>query len=389
MALLLYIALGYLAVTTAILLLNRKDFTSLLSAHKKIYEQEVPKVSICIPARNEEAVIERCVRSALQQDYPNLEVLVLDDESTDSTPDILQTIEKEISVPLTLLSGTPKPDDWLGKPWACRQLADHARGTILLFIDADTWLEKGMTAKVVRTMGHDVIDFLTVWPRQQLSSFWEKTILPLVYYALLTLLPVRYVHKAPKWIPNIIKPLVRPMFAAACGQCMAFKRAAYEAINGHASVKDQVVEDVALAREVKKAGFSMKMYHGQSSIRCRMYTSVKEINEGFSKNFLAGFDYNIPLFMLMAILHLLVFVIPFLVLPVALLKGYWFLSLLAAIAVGAVLFHRFLLAAWFNWSYLYSFLHPLGVLWFQKLGLELVISYFRGESSSWKGRSIG
>lgn len=389
MTLLLYIALGYLAITTAILLLNRKDFRPLLPAHKNIYEQEVPLVSICIPARNEEAVIERCVRSALRQNYPNLEVLVLDDESTDRTADILQHIKGETSIPLVLPNSKPKPHNWLGKPWACQQLADHARGNILLFIDADTWLEKNMVAKVVRTMGHDVIDFLTVWPQQQLNSFWEKTILPLVYYALLTLLPSRFVHKAPKWIPKILEPLVRPMFAAACGQCMAFKRSAYESINGHFSVKDQVVEDVALARRIKKAGLSMKMYHGQSSISCRMYTSAQEIRDGFSKNFLAGFDHNIPLFAMMALLHLVVFVLPFILLPIALLKGYWLVALLSGLAVVFVISHRLLLAAWFNWSYLYSFLHPLGVLWFQKLGLASVVSYYRGESSTWKGRKVG
>lgn len=389
MTIILYIVLGYLGVTTIILLLNRKDFTPLLPEHNKIYNEEAPWVSICIPARNEEAVIGDCVRSALKQEYPNLEVLVLNDESTDRTSEILDNISESTSKKLNILQGQPKPAGWLGKSWACRQLANHAGGDILIFIDADTRLEKKMAAKVVRSMGHDVVEFLTVWPLQRLVTFWEKTIIPLVYYALLTLLPARYVYKSPKWVPAILDPLVRPRFAAACGQCMAFKRSAYKAIGGHQAVKDKVVEDIALAREIKKRGFKMKMYHGKASITCRMYTSGKEIKEGFSKNFLAGFGHNIPIFLLMALLHLIVFVLPFVLLPVAILQEQLLPAVLAALAVSIILFHRILLARWFDWSTVYSLLHPLGVLWFQKLGLELLIKYFKGEEPGWKGRSIG
>lgn len=389
MNIILYIAFGYLAVTSLILLLNRRDFTPLLPGYKKIYDEEAPLVSILIPARNEETVIERCVKSALNQEYPNLEVLVLDDESTDHTPQILNRIQTSAPKSLQVLKGESKPDGWLGKPWACRQLANQSDGKILIFIDADTWLEKSMVSRVVRSMGHDVLDFLTVWPQQRLVTFWEKTVIPLVYYALLTLLPVRYVHKIPRWIPAKLEPLVRPMFAAACGQCMAFKRSAYDAIEGHQAVKDQVVEDVALAKEIKKRGFKMKMYHGKASISCRMYNSGKEIREGFSKNFLAGFGHNIPLFIAMALLHLIVFVFPFVLLPVVILLKQWLLTVLASLIIFTILFHRVMLARWFRWSAIYALLHPVGVLWFQKLGLELLIKYFRGEHTSWKGRNIG
>ncbi|MGK7392883.1 MAG: glycosyltransferase, partial [Candidatus Cyclobacteriaceae bacterium M2_1C_046] len=208
---LLYIATGYLIFTSFIFFLNRRDFTPLLPAKKNIYDDQAPLVSICIPARNEEAVIRRCVESALSQEYPNFEVIVLDDESTDRTPDILKQVSNKFSGSLKVIRGNPKPDNWLGKPWACQQLAEEAKGSILLFIDADTWLDKNMVAKIVRTMGHDVIDFLTTWPQQKLETFWEKAVIPLVYYALLTLLPARYVYKNPKWVPKILRPIVSPL----------------------------------------------------------------------------------------------------------------------------------------------------------------------------------
>lgn len=385
---LLYIAAGYLLATSFIFFLNRRDFGPLLPAPEKIYDDQAPLVSICIPARNEEAVIERCVESVLKQDYPNFEVIVLDDESTDNTPDILEQLNSSNDNLLKVIKGKPKPDSWLGKPWACRQLADEARGKILVFIDADTWLEKKAVAKMVRTMGHDVIGFLTLWPQQKLGTFWEKNVIPLVYYALLTLLPTRYVYKAPKWIPEIFRPAIAPLFAAACGQCMVFKKDAYDAIGGHESVKDNVVEDVALAKRIKEKGFRMKMYHGVGTISCRMYTSQKELREGFGKNFLAGFNYNIPLFVFMALLHLITFITPFIALPVGIFLNDILVILLSGLCIISIIFHRMLLAAWFDWQLSYALLHPLGVLWFEMLGIDLIKKYVNGEQNNWKGRTI-
>lgn len=385
---LVYIAAIYLAITSVIFFLNRKDFGPLLPAKKNAFDNEAPMVSILIPARNEEDVIQKCLESALTQNYPNFEVIVLDDESTDRTPHILQELEDSRPHTLKVIKGKPKPDNWLGKPWACQQLSEEARGTILVFIDADTWLEKSMVSKIVRSMGHDVIDLLTIWPEQHLGTFWEKTVIPLVYYALLSLLPARYVHKVPGWVPNILKPIVRPLFAAACGQCMAFKRSAYESIDGHASVKDEVVEDVALAKRIKEKGLKMKMYHGEASISCRMYTSGKELEKGFEKNFLAGFNYNIPLFLTMALLHLIVFVLPFMILPIGILAQDIPLALVSVVCIAIIFIHRFVLARWFDWNPLYAFLHPLAVLWFQRLGLKLVINHLSGKKSSWKGRTV-
>lgn len=385
---LLYIAVGYLIITSVIFFFNRRDFTPLLPAKKNVYDNQAPFVSICIPARNEEAVIQRCVESALSQEYPNFEVIVLDDESTDSTPYILEKVSERFSNKFKVIKGNPKPDSWLGKPWACHQLANEASGNILIFIDADTRPNKKLVSKIVRTMGHDVIGFLTIWPQQKLLTFWEKTVIPLVYYALLTLLPARYVYKNPKVVPKFLRPSISPLFAAACGQCMAFKRSVYDAINGHESVKDEVVEDVALAKRIKEKGYKMKMYHGEDSISCRMYTSQKEMREGFGKNFLAGFNYNIPLFTLMAVLHIIVFIFPFIALPFGIILQNATMVILSGLAVILILYQRLLLAGWFDWDFAYALLHPLGVLWFQKLGAELMHKYITGKKNYWKGRSV-
>ena len=385
---LLYIALAYLVITSGILYLNRSDFEPLQPIPRSYFDDQAPSVNICIPARNEADSIERCVRSAVEQRYPNKKVYVLDDHSTDGTSELLEKLKQEYPNLLSVIEGNPKPDDWLGKSWACHQLSQKSSGNILVFIDADTWLEPETTAKLVRTMGRDIIDFATIWPEQQLKSFWEKTIIPLVYFALLTLLPTRYVYKVPKWIPSALRKKMGPLFAAACGQFMAFKRSAYEAIGGHESVKNKVVEDVELAKNIKRNGFSMKMYHGLQTVHCRMYTSAAEIWDGFRKNFFAGFGYNPLLFVLMGFIHVLAFMMPILLLPFFLLFGSTTLVLLSALVITLMLVQRIIVDRWFNWDSKYSLLHPLAVGWFQMLGIQVLLDYYQDNPTQWKDRNV-
>jgi len=385
---LLYIALFYLLITSGVLYLNRQDFKPLNPTPRHYFDEQAPRVSICIPARNEANSIERCVRSAVEQQYPNHQVFVLDDNSTDGTSEILDSLSQTYPQSLTILNGQPKPKDWLGKSWACHQLSETADGKIFLFIDADTWLEPEAIAKVIRTMGLDVVDFITLWPKQKLGTFWEKTVIPLVYFALLTLLPTRYVHRAPKWIPPFLRKKTEPLFAAACGQFMAFKASAYRAIGGHASVKDEVVEDVELAKNIRRAGFKMKMYHGSKTVSCRMYRSSEELWDGFRKNFLAGFNHNVVLFLVMAAFHALTFILPALSFPFLLIWGSATALLLASAAILLMLIQRITIDRWFDWQPIYSLLHPVGVVWFHLLGLQVLRDYFNEEPTQWKDRKV-
>lgn len=388
MTILLYIALGYLMITTGVLYLNRFDFVPLMPSHHTYLKEQAPQVDICIPARNEVNSIERCVRSALNQQYPNCQVFVLDDESTDGTSGILKKIKEDYAEKLTILTGQPKPEDWLGKSWACHQLSQETSGNILIFIDADTWLEPKTVSRLIRTMGHDIVDFATIWPEQKLGTFWEKIAIPLVYFALLTLLPARYVYQGPKWLPPFLRKKVTPLFAAACGQFLAFKRNAYEAIDGHASVKNKIVEDVELAKNIKRAGYKMNMYHGQNTVSCRMYSSGHELWEGFRKNFLAGFGYNIPFFLTMALLQGITFVLPIVALPFLLSFGIQLPLTLALTAIGLMLIQRVMIDRWFNWNPVYSLLHPLAVLWYEALGIRVLWDYFGSHSPKWKNREL-
>lgn len=390
--LLLAIGFLFLAAITLVLGRNRLQFKGLREERKS---QVGLSVALCIPARNEERNLSRCLDHALEQSYPHTTVYVLNDRSEDATKHILEHYKQRYGEKLQVLYGRPRPAGWLGKPNACAQLAAQAgakdQNDLLLFLDADTWLDTDTVARMAGVFKEERIEFFTVWPEQRSGTEWERMVVPMVYYALLGLLPVKYTERKPRWMPAFFHKRYRAMFAAACGQFMAFRRMAYEAIGGHAAVRNEVVEDVMLARKVMQAGFRMRMYHGVGSVFCRMYDSPKSMFEGFRKNFLAGFDYNVPLFIFMAVLHFITFVLPAMVLLAALVPGAPVSDLsigLSALLLVLAVFHRLVLAAWMNWPLRYAFTHILGVLWFQRLGIAVLRDYFSDRDVHWKGERI-
>lgn len=382
MEILLYIAAAYLAYTLVVFSRNLFEFRSLSDLEPFGSKSgSAPLVSICIPARNEEAVIERCVTSALKQDYPNFEVLVLDDNSTDQTTQILSKLSKIINN-LHHLKGKPKPADWLGKPWACHQLGQQTKGDYLVFIDADVWLEEKSISKAISALQYS--DAITVWPKQHMETFWERLIIPMIYYGLYSLLPAKYVEQNPKWLPALLRTKMGPKFAAACGQFIAFNRDAYDTIGGHTSVKQEIVEDVELSKNIKRQGLTITMYDGVDTVNCRMYQSHRELFEGFRKNFFVGFGRNTPLFLFMAALQFIVYVVPFLFLFSTNVQ----LQLFAVLLISVFLVKRWILDVKFGWNPFMSLLQPLTILWFEVLGGRCLWDHYTGKKANWKGREI-
>lgn len=376
----------YLSITSFILLRNRMHFTSLERVPNNF--QQFEKISVCVPARNEEKNIGKLLSSLADQTYPEFKVHVLDDHSEDRTPEVIESFVNRYPEIFHLHYGKPKPGNWLGKPWACKQLSEFCTGEYIVFLDADTELMPKTLHRIFVSFQTYQIDMLTIWPRQILGSFWEKTVIPLIYYALLSLLPAIYVYRDPKWMPSFLINKMRSSFAAANGQCLAFKKKSYLEIGGHHSVKNKIVEDVELAKKIKKEGYSLRMFNGLDSIQCRMYQNENEIFEGLRKNFLAGFNYSVPLFILFALIHIVVFVLPFITLIISLFMGYTTMLFYSVIPVSIILLHRLWLSNWFEWNPLYSFLHPIGVLWFQRLGIVKLLDVLLGRKSEWKGREV-
>ena len=256
-----------------------------------------PKVSLLIPARNEAATIGQTVEGLLCQSYLHYELLLLDDHSGDGTASVAKA-GAEGDSRLRILQGRPIPRGWLAKSWACQQLAAQARGEILIFADADVQWRPGALAALLCELERSRADMLALMPTQETVSWAERLCVPLMALAVHAYLPVDAVHHAPY-----------PLLAAANGQCIAFTRAAYDRLGGHATVRDNILEDVGLARRVKRIGLRLRMAEADGLISCRMYHDWRSVREGYAKNILAGFGGVTGLFAGTAF-HWLVFLVP-------------------------------------------------------------------------------
>lgn len=235
-----------------------------------------PTVSVIIPARNEAAALERVVRSILASTYPGLELLVVDDRSTDETAAIGERIAAT-DPRLRIVRGEPLPDGWYGKPWACFQGYRAARGELLLFTDADTVHEPELLARAVGAGIEANADLVTVAPHQECGSFWERIIMPQVW----VLLGLRYQ-------PDTVNHARHARDVIANGQFILVRRTAYEAIGTHEAVRMEVAEDLALAQAFWRAGKVLRFAFAETLMTTRMYTNLREIVEGWSKNVYLG-----------------------------------------------------------------------------------------------------
>jgi chlorobactene glucosyltransferase len=243
--------------------------------------EDPPYVSILVPARNEEDKIKACVKSLLQQDYQDYEVLILDDHSTDQTRAILDDIGST-DPRLKVLSGQPNPDGSTGKNWACTQLAQQSRGKILFFTDADTIHDPQTLAAVVAAMEGAPTDLLTGYPRQIVLSWGERFLVPFFSWVVISFFPLGLAYRIPS-----------PIFTNAVGQLIAIKREAYQTIGGHRGVRESIVDDLALARAIHLSGLRWRVIHIADLISCRMYKNSQEALEGFSKNLFAAFEFRL------------------------------------------------------------------------------------------------
>lgn len=323
-----------------------------------------PIVSVLIPARDEGAVIGDTIRAWLAQRDATFELILLDDQSSDGTADV--AIGAAGGDPrLRVIHGRPLPPGWLGKNWACHQLSEAATGEVLLFTDADVRWSPDALASLLGDMGRLSADMLTVWPTQQTVSWSERLVVPLMALAILGYLPIIAVHYLP-W----------SVFAAANGQCLAFKREAYDRVGGHQAVAGAVVEDVMLARRVKAAGLQLRMVDGNRLVGCRMYRDWPAVRDGFAKNILSGHGGSVLFLLVSTVFHWVVFVLPWLLWP---LNG-WF----AAIAAAGITI-RALTAAFTHQRVVDAVLMPVSVVLMTLIASRAIWWHYRG-GPLWKGR---
>ena len=243
-----------------------------------------PSVSIVVPARNEALNIETCLRSLTATEYPDFEIIVVDDGSDDGTGDLARAVSAGNARRLEVVEGEEVPDGWMGKPWACAQGAARANGDLILFTDADTTHGPELLAKAVVGMEEDGADLMTLLGRQLMESFWERVVQPHIFLMMLTRYPdFEKVAREGHWRD-----------ALANGQYMLFRREVYDDFGGHEAVRSAVVEDQALAQLVKRQGRVLSIRTAEDDFATRMYRSLGDIVRGWSKNIVHGGRASLP-----------------------------------------------------------------------------------------------
>lgn len=333
---------------------------------KDLTVDTLPLVSILIPARNEEKVIGRLLDTITEQDYPALEVIVYDDDSTDDTPLIVQDrVQRDNR--FRLIRGGSLPEGWLGKNHACHQLAMNARGAYYLFLDADVEIGPRLIKNALAHLTGNNLQLFSIFPQQIMLSWGERITVPVMNHILLTLLPLA-----------LIKNDRRASLSAANGQFMLFDGAVYRSQLFHQQLKDQVVEDIRIMRYMKKQGFHVHTLLSNGQIRCRMYGNFNEAIRGFSKNVIDYFGGNILAMILYTVFSVFGFIFVFFGLP----PWYFISYLLVNIPLSV-------LVSWLSRQpvFLNLLLLPLQKITFIMIGTRAIMNRITG-MSDWKGRKI-
>jgi len=340
-----------------------------------------PLVSVLVPARNEEENIGNCLTSILRQDYPNFEAIVLDDNSSDRTAEIVSEIaEKDSRV--HLIRGRLLPDGWAGKCFACHQLSQNARGSWLLFVDADTVSRPHMIRSTLQLAVLNRAAMLSGFPRQRVSGITQKIVIPILFYFLV-------MSWFPLWLFHSWK---KPGPTLAIGQFLLFRREDYIMIGGHESVKSRIMEDVWFGIEMHRHGGRLISVDLSGVLTTKMYSSMSQMAEGCIKWF-----YSVAAISPLALIGLALTAYIFFLAPF-----YWALArplntlvfeglvmdwgIIVLMQVAVILLMRLITDIYFRGSKTSFFFHPLGMAF---LILAVIIGASRvalGAGVAWKDR---
>lgn len=332
-------------------------------------------VSILIPARNEERSIADAVRTALASRGVDLEVIVLDDHSTDATASIVQSIAQQDGR-VTLATAPPLPIGWCGKQHACYALSQRAKHDLLLFVDADVRVSAEGIGQAVAFLEQSGADLVSGVPQQQTETLLERLLIPLIHFILLGFLPL-----------GRMRTDSSPSLGAGCGQFFLARRHAYDAIGGHAAVKSSLHDGVTLPRAFRRGGFKTDLFDATDVATCRMYRNYREVWHGLAKNATEGLA--APAMIVPATLLLFAGqVLPVILMVIASLYGATLVTWFALIcAIAAIYSIRVAAAIRFRQSWLGALLHPLGISLFLLIQWYAFARLVAGKPATWKDRS--
>ncbi|WP_182200606.1 glycosyltransferase [Paraliobacillus salinarum] len=326
------------------------------------------RLSVLIPARNEEANIEACLTSVLSQTQAPYEVIVLNDHSTDNTAQMVEALavkHKEIR----LLEGDTLPSGWMGKSFACQQLADHAEGDWFLFLDADARLEPQAVESLLPFLEEQGEGIVSGFPRQLTRTWMEKLVVPMMLFVVLIHLPVYLVRKSK-----------RPMFAAAHGAFIAVNKKSYYRIGGHASIRESLLDDMQLMKRMKQFHFSASLIKVDQLVSMRMYNNWKQVWLGYQKNIFEGLARNSLLFIFVMSYYSFLYILPLVLFFMG--ANLWYVLLWYSMVVLT----KAIIDKVNGVSLIYSLFLPLSVLIVMMISIDSYIRSFRKVGYQWKGR---
>jgi chlorobactene glucosyltransferase len=337
--------------------------------------ESAPLISVMVPARDEEANIETCLKSLQAQDYPNFEILVMDDRSSDNTAAIVRRLAAEDSR-IHLFQSELLPEGWAGKPFACYQLAQKAKGSWYLFVDADTIHAPHMLRSVLAlAVESDRLGMLSGFPRQLAGSLPQKIAIPVLYFVIMAWLPIWWLHRSKKLRPSL-----------AIGQFLLFPRDGYWKIGGHKAVKSRIIEDVWLGVEINRSGSRHIAVDLSPVVSCNMYRDVGTMWDGFIR-----WMYSVASLSRVFLALLLVAAYFFLLAPF-----YWLWRELFVMPTGwgaiigfqvlMIFGMRWLVDSRFREPVVSSFLHPLGFSFLILTALYAGSRQMVGAGVRWKNR---
>ncbi len=339
---------------------------------KGIGEASDLSLSILIPARNEEERLPELLESLVQETCRPLEVLVLNDHSTDRTAEVVQSYTENYPW-IRMIEGAPLPEGWMGKNFACHQLSQEAKGDWFLFLDADVRLQPGTLHSLAGEMADQKTGLLTGFPRQEVQTWMEKAIVPFMLFTIACHLPI--------WL---VRGSRRPEFIAAHGGFLLVERHCYRDSGGHAHIRNQMVEDMALAQLIKSGGWPVTLAKIDDWVWMRMYTSSKEVFQGYQKNIFPGVGRRVSLVLGMMGLYMLLYVLPLILFLVGLLSGEVVIGFALAWLLGL------LIKAWIDRKHhlpiWVSFFLPVSVLILCVIATASMYSGLTKRGYHWKGR---
>lgn len=331
-------------------------------------------ISVLIPARDEEGRIGRLLQSLANQTVRPEEILILDDHSADGTAAVIQKWGKKLPN-LRLINGRELEEGWLGKSFACHQLAHQAQGSWFLFLDADITLEPEAIAAVRAEAGRMKRGMASGFPKTICTSWLEKLVVPLMPFTIACHLPLRFAERAKN-----------PKFAAACGGFILIERDTYFTSGGHEAIRSSLLDDMDLARQVKKKGLPMHLLRIHPFVSVRMYEGNRQVWNGYRKNIFPGINRSWMLLAFLSLFYSLLYLLPPAAVAAGLIIGSLPLFLAGAAGYGAGVLIKWLTDRSNGLSGSYAPFIPFSIFCLLAIAADSVRTGFSSRGYEWKGR---